>query len=70
MGWSFSFESPILWQVFVVGNEAADADSLVSAYAMAQLLNSSETQAIALAQIPREEFRLRGTGCVGGVLST
>lgn len=47
-------------QVFVVGNEAADVDSLVSAYAMAQLLNSSETQAIALAQIPREEFRLRG----------
>jgi len=47
-------------QVFVVGNEAADADSLVSAYAMAMLLNSDEVQAIAIAQIPREEFRLRG----------
>jgi len=46
-------------QIFVVGNEAADVDSLVSAYAMAQLLNSS-VSAVALAQIPREEFRLRG----------
>ena len=70
--------------VFVVGNEAADVDSLVSAspgpkcvlhqqaraaisgrnspdprYAMAQLLDSPEVQGIALAQIPREEFRLR-----------
>lgn len=34
-------------------------DSLVSAYAMAQLLNNS-VSAVALAQIPREEFRLRG----------
>ena len=41
------------------GNEAADVDSLVSAYAMAQLLNSS-VSTVALAQIPREEFRLRG----------
>lgn len=47
-------------QVFVVGNEAADVDSLVSAYAIAALMDSSETQAIAVAQIPREEFRLRG----------
>ena len=53
-------------QVFVVGNEAADVDSLVSAYAMAQLLNSSEMQAIALAQIPREEFRLRGASVPWG----
>lgn len=52
-------------QVFIVGNEAADVDSLVSAYAMAQLLNSSEVQAIALAQIPREEFHLRGGRCEG-----
>lgn len=28
--------------VFVVGNEAADVDSLVAAYTMAQLLESSE----------------------------
>lgn len=47
-------------QVFIVGNEAADADSLVSAYAMAKLLDGGEVQAVALAQIPREEFRLRG----------
>jgi len=47
-------------QVFVVGNEAADVDSLVSAYAMAELLDGSEIQGVALAQIPREEFRLRG----------
>jgi len=47
-------------QVFIVGNEAADVDSLVSAYAMATLLESSDVQAIPLAQIPREEFRLRG----------
>lgn len=47
-------------QVFVVGNEAADADSLVSAYATAALLNNSEVQGIPLAQIPREEFHLRG----------
>ncbi|CAE7397805.1 Prune1 [Symbiodinium natans] len=46
--------------VFVVGNEAADVDSLVSAYVTAQLLESPEVQGIALAQIPREEFRLRG----------
>eukprot|EP00439_Symbiodinium_sp_Y106_P043606 s3997_g5.t1 len=46
--------------VFVVGNEAADVDSLVSAYVMAQLLESPDVQGIALAQIPREEFRLRG----------
>eukprot|EP00933_Yihiella_yeosuensis_P033217 TRINITY_DN26940_c0_g1_i1.p1 TRINITY_DN26940_c0_g1~~TRINITY_DN26940_c0_g1_i1.p1 ORF type:complete len:380 (-),score=83.15 TRINITY_DN26940_c0_g1_i1:76-1215(-) len=47
-------------QVFVVGNDAADSDSLVSAYAIAALLDSEEVQGIALAQIPREEFRLRG----------
>ncbi len=47
-------------QVFVVGNEAADADSLVSAFAMAALLDTEEVQGIALAQITREEFRLRG----------
>lgn len=47
-------------QVFAVGNEAADADSLVSAYAMAQLLEGAEVQAVALAQISRAEFRLRG----------
>lgn len=47
-------------QVFVIGNEAADVDSLVSAYAMAALLDSAEVQGVALAQIPREEFRLRG----------
>lgn len=47
-------------QLFVVGNEAADVDSLVSAYAMAHLLHSDEVQGIALAQIPRDEFRLRG----------
>jgi len=47
-------------QVFVVGNEAADVDSLVSAYTMAQLLDGPKLQAIALAQIPREEFHLRG----------
>mmetsp|Transcript_30848 Transcript_30848/g.89744 ORF Transcript_30848/g.89744 Transcript_30848/m.89744 type:complete len:466 (-) Transcript_30848:11-1408(-) len=47
-------------QVFVVGNEAADVDSLVSAYALAAAFDDSETQGIALAQIPREEFMLRG----------
>jgi len=47
-------------QIFVVGNEAADADSLVTAYAIAAFLDSSEVQGVALAQIPREEFRLRG----------
>lgn len=47
-------------QVFVVGNEAADVDSLVSAFAMAKLLHREEVQAFALAQIPRREFRLRG----------
>lgn len=47
-------------QVFVIGNEAADADSLVSAYAMAQLVDSDEAQGVALVQIPREEFCLRG----------
>lgn len=51
---------PARRQVFVVGNEAADADSLVSAFALAMLLDSAEVQAVALAQIPREEFRLRG----------
>jgi len=47
-------------QVFVIGNEAADVDSLISAYAMAQFLDSDKVQGIALAQILREEFRLRG----------
>jgi len=61
---------PARKQVFVVGNEAADVDSLVSAYAMARILDSDKVQGIALAQIPREEFRLRGDalalfGCAG-----
>lgn len=47
-------------QLFVVGNEAADVDSLVSAYAMATLLDGAADQAFAVAQISREEFRLRG----------
>jgi len=47
-------------QVFVVGNEAADADSLVSAYTMAMHLDNAEVQAVAVAQIPREEFHWRG----------
>ena len=33
---------PARRQVFVIGNEAADADSLVSAYALARLLDSPE----------------------------
>lgn len=44
-------------------------DSLVSAYAMAQLLNNS-VSAVALAQIPREEFRLRGRWVDGKLVST
>lgn len=47
-------------EVYVVGNEAADVDSLVSAYVMAEVLRASGAKATALAQIPREEFRLRG----------
>lgn len=43
----------------MIGNEAADVDSLVSAFAIAKFLNSVEVQATAVAQIPREEFRLR-----------
>jgi len=56
-GWTVD---PSRRQIFVVGNEAADVDSLVSAYAMAELLDGAQVQGIALAQIPREEFRLRG----------
>ena len=44
----------------MVGNEAADVDSLVSSYVMAELLRGQGKRATALAQIPREEFRLRG----------
>merc|ERR1719277_2612387 len=47
-------------QVFVVGNEACDVDSLVSAYAVARLLDSTTVEGVALAQITRAEFRLRG----------
>jgi len=49
-------------QVFVVGNEAADVDSLVSAYALARLFDGPDVEGVPVAQIPREEFRLRGDG--------
>lgn len=47
-------------QVFVIGNEAADVDSLVSAYVGAALVEGAEAQGLAVSQIPRAEFRLRG----------
>lgn len=60
-----SFVPPLVFdpsrrQVFVVGNEAADCDSLVSAYVCAADLDNAEIQAIAVALIAREDFRLRG----------
>lgn len=48
-------------RLFVVGNDACDADSLVCAWAVAQLLTSGGDPRIvtAVAQIPRAEYKLR-----------
>ena len=78
MGWRKVLEKaalfwPLLWLVggacfFLRRSE--HLRGLEPRFAMAQLLDGPDVQAIALAQIPREEFRLRGAAGFSGQFGT
>lgn len=46
--------------MIVVGNQAADLDSMVSAIAAARFVNSAGAESVPVISCPRQDFRLRG----------